>query len=363
MAQESRNSVSNTGKVYVDGILWGDKWYGGPVTYNFFVGAYYFNSDRDFIVDGYGDQWFTEEVTAVKRGLAAWAAVCDIKFQQTSNGSQDVAFYNDDLFGALGIADTPSSPTVEYNTVVFNWSDPSWTPAGLLKGGAAYETIVHEIGHAIGLAHPHDHGGGSPIFPGVNGAFDTGTYGMNQDLWTVMSYVSWSTHTGTPVSNFYGNIAGPMALDIAAVQRIYGANEDYKVGNNTYALPKADGAGAYYWCVWDAGGIDTISATGATADTTIDLRWAPLVGSHAGGYLSSVDGVTGGCTIARTRRSNGRAAAGDDDLGGNQFNNLLTGSGGEISCAAAAAMTPWAAAGTDVMLGGSAATCSTSLNL
>lgn len=355
MASESLNSVKLTGRPYIDGLLWGDKWTGGAVSYNFFIGAYYFNSDRDFIVDGIGETWFTHEGAAVTRALRAWSAVTNINFQRTSTGSQDIAFYNDDLLGALGIADTPSSPNVEYNTVVYNSVDPSWSTLGaLLKGGFGYQTILHEIGHALGLAHPHDTGGDSTKFPGVSNPFDSGTYGLNQDVWTIMSYVSFSTGTDTPVSNIYGNMAGPMALDIAAIQRIYGADTNYHTGNNIYTLPTINGAGTYYRCIWDAGGIDTISASNATADVTIDLRWAPLVGSHAGGYLSSVDGIFGGCTIAKGAQiEHALGGAGDDLIIGNKLANLLSGGEGADSIrGSSGADTLRGGGGADTLLGG-----------
>ena len=42
---------------------------------------------------------------------------------------------------------------------VFNSNDSSWNTQGLAKGGFGYVTIIHEIGHGLGLAHPHDGGG------------------------------------------------------------------------------------------------------------------------------------------------------------------------------------------------------------
>ena len=38
---------------------------------------------------------------------------------------------------------------------------------GLEQGGFGFITIIHELGHALGLAHPHDKGGSSSVFPGV----------------------------------------------------------------------------------------------------------------------------------------------------------------------------------------------------
>lgn len=59
------------------------------------------------------------------------------------------------------------------------------SPAGL-------QFLMHEFGHALGLKHPHDGGavGSTAVFPGVtiNDSTDTGDFGLNQTIYTIMSY-------------------------------------------------------------------------------------------------------------------------------------------------------------------------------
>ncbi len=77
------------------------------------------------------------------------------------------------------------------------------------------------IGHGLGLAHPHDNGGGSEIMEGVLHEFGSfGTYLMDQGVFTVMSYNDgWSLKPdGGVVTATAGNEGTPGPLDIALVQ-------------------------------------------------------------------------------------------------------------------------------------------------
>ncbi|MGB5975243.1 MAG: M10 family metallopeptidase C-terminal domain-containing protein, partial [Nodosilinea sp.] len=130
----------------------------------------------------------------------------------------------------------------------------------------------------------------------------------------------------------YGYQGTPMALDIAAIQSLYGANMSYNTGDDVYVLPDSNIAGTFYSAIWDAGGIDAISALTATDDVIINLNDAPLVGKNAGGYVSAVEDVYGGFTIANgVDIEVAVGGSGDDTLVGNEVDNLLYGLGGSDS--------------------------------
>lgn len=299
------------GNSYLNSLIYGSRWTGGAVTYRF--------------VDAGGQTWSRAEKAAFRAAFEMFENITDITFQEISSGTanlmeyqvpgttwSDGTTYGDHELPFDGVADGR-----------FNVDHPSW--ADLRIGSDGFQTIVHELGHALGLQHPHD---GEQTFPGAADG-DTGTNGMNQGIWTMMSYNNgW---TGEPPPNSGSGYNGPpMALDIAALQRLYGTDKTFNNGANTYVLPTANGSGTYWTCIWDTGGIDTISNAGSAIASTIDLRAATLTGVNAGGYVSWVTDVAGGFTIAKGVVIE-RAFGGDgaDTITGNDAANTLHGGGAD----------------------------------
>lgn len=260
---------SGYGNVYLDSLIWGCAWlYAGSqssINYSFASGSVPVSeSDVGMFV---GTPWLDVEKNAFRTALSNYSSVCNLKFAEiTANTlSADMVWWKTpaSLLGEqiLGMHDVPDGGGAKVYGY-FNDQDSSWK--NLDQGSYGYVSIIHELGHGVGLAHPHD-GGNEPdatTFPGVyNDSKSLGRDGLNQGIWTTMSYNDgWSDHYSD--TQAYGWQGSLMAFDIAALQKLYGANTNTATGDNVYQLPVANQAGTYWSCIWDAGGTDTISCNG-----------------------------------------------------------------------------------------------------
>lgn len=293
------------------------------------------------------------EIRQFETVLQMIANVTKLTFVETNNyAGADLRFLldtNEFSFADLGIMAPPG--TLGAGLGAFNGSNWDRTPGGdLEEGGFGFVTIAHEVLHGMGLAHPHDDGGGSGIMNGVTFPFDDfGNFNLNQGVYTTMTYNSgYLSPNGTGlVTTLFdsGYEAGPMALDIAVLQDKYGANMGFRTGNNVYDIDGNNGSGTAWTSIWDAGGQDLIRYNG-TRDVTIDLREATLESAAGGGgYLSAANGIQGGYTIANgVVIENAQGGSGADDLTGNAANNRLTGNAGNDDIKAFG--------GDDVLIGG-----------
>jgi serralysin len=335
-------SVANSGNAIIDALTWGSRWGDGVGKQVITVG--YTNNNGTLAPT-------TNELNAIKATLAAYEKIINVDFQLVGVDNSYLAditfnFVNDPASGNYGFAQPPGEGEFGGNgnenssVVIYRNNYLSGLSATLKPGSHDYVTIVHEFGHALGLAHPHDDGGTtsdpSQLFHGVTAEFgDYGTANLNQGVYTTMSYNDgWKLAAAKPTSALNGYQTGPMALDIMALQHIYGANTTHNSTSTSYVLASTAGTGTGYTTIWDTGGTDTISVSSTlTAGVVIDLRAATgAVAAGGGGYVSYVKGVAAGFTIAKgvvIERANGGAGA--DTMYGNSANNVLTGNNGKDS--------------------------------
>lgn len=273
--------------------------------------------------------WSAYETARTMDAFRTWSDVCGVTFTVTTD-SAAADFHLVTTTSADYLASFTPPGEVGAGIGVFAVNGAGWDDdGGLERGGYGFVTLVHEIGHALGLAHPHDQGGLSTMMIGVNRAFGSyGVFDLNQGVYTTMSYNDgWERRSDVPAASVTGRgyQDGPMALDIAAVQAKYGAAA-HEGGDTVYRLGDVDTA---YHAIWDTGGIDAIVHDGALP-AQIDLSAATIDYSpRGGGTVSFVDGVAGGYTIAAgVVIENATGGSGADAITGNDAANRLDGAAG-----------------------------------
>lgn len=166
-----------------------------------------------------------------------------------------------------------------------------------------YETLVHELGHALGLKHPFEVEGGN-----------TTTLNTNEDnsAWTAMTYTLVSAEYDGQFRSF----------DFMALTELYGVNPTYRAGDDTYTFSAS--AGTF---IVDGGGSDTISAANQNLTALIDLRAGAqsYVGAQAN-LISSTNQLT---ISSGTQIENATGSALGDTLIGNDLSNFLDGGAGD----------------------------------
>ncbi len=293
-------------------------------------------ADLGEVFDGVTSEgWNAYEIGQAMAAFGVYEQYLDVTFQiVTDQTMADFTLVTNSSISALAYMYPPDAIFGNLQGIgVFNngpgtgWSD---TPGGSLEqGGFGFVTLLHEFGHGMGLAHPHDNGGGSDILLGVDSAFgDYGFFDLNQGVFTTMSYnTGWQTAPfGSPGVAGYGYEGTIMALDIGLLQQRYGFNPTTNVTNTTYMLNDTNATGTFFQTIWDTGGIDTMQYNGISS-AVLDLRDATLdYGPGGGGFISYVEGIFGGYTIANGAQiERAVGGLGDDWIFGNELDNELLG--------------------------------------
>ncbi|OSP54553.1 M10 family metallopeptidase [Pseudoruegeria sp. SK021] len=248
--------------------------------------------------------------------------------------------------------------------------DTVLTGGGSLIGRYAWQLLLHETGHALGLKHPHETlGSATTTLPRAVDGIEN----------TVMSYRSVTGQTGLALtSETWGHVQSPMVLDIAALQKIYGADYATAASDTIYSFDSktgavlrdgtsmgTPGAARTFLTLWDGGGTDMFTLTGYDRAVRIDLTPGGGVDLDVAGNAYRARLGTGeyasqhiwfSLLSNNDRRGyfeNAQGGSGADVIIGNAWNNvLLGGSGNDTLSGGAGNDSLFGGAGKDRMDGG-----------
>ncbi|MEO0671295.1 MAG: M10 family metallopeptidase C-terminal domain-containing protein [Pseudomonadota bacterium] len=296
-------------------------------------------------------------IAQTEKAFEAWSDVANISFQRVGSGTTGSQAYSNDATILLSGETSSAGYAWAYypgsraagslsGDVFFNTTGNLFTDVS--EDSYEYLTVLHEIGHAIGLAHPGAYNGGAPSYG------SDAEYVQDTRQFTVMSYFN-AENSGA----FHGwtFASTPLLHDIAAAQALYGANMSTRTGDDVYGFGSNTGSEAFtitdrsddvVFAVWDAGGEDTFDFSGYRDDQVIDLNEEAF---------SDVGGLTGNVAIARgVTIENASTGAGDDALIGNDVGNTFeAGSGKDVVHGNGGADTIFGGTSNDTLNGGDGA--------
>ena len=246
------------------------------------------------------------QIAQVEKALTYIASLINVKFQKTTNAAalNTLSFANNQQNDSAGYALSPGDAFVDSDL----FFDINTTNAKFADGTYGALTLIHEIGHALGLKHPfstQQAGGGLAEPPYLATAED-------KTAWTVMSYTDNVAQYRLQYS----------PLDIAALQYMYGPNPSVRSGNDTYTVSESSSN-----FIWDGAGSDTLDLSGAKQGGTFYLT--PGYWGYFGNAPASSITAAGQVTINfGTQLENLVGSNFADKLYGNELANVITGGAG-----------------------------------
>lgn len=276
----------------------------------------------------------TQKGNAIK-ALDHWAELTGLTFTVVEPGTDaDIYFIGREFHSDSKAAATSSGVDLADGSLIkFDTEGGSWS--SMNPGTNGYRTLLHEIGHSIGLDHPGDYDAADEP------EYEThAEYVQDSTMYSVMSYFDSDNTGGSPGRS---DMVTARTHDIWVAQKLYGANWSTRDGNSTYGnIATPDTAGTVYQIfpsleggphltIWDAGGdADWLDFSADTAGMTLNLN---------PGSFSSTNGETNNLSLAyapveeipegkNILIENAKGGYGNDLLIGNEAGNILEGKDG-----------------------------------
>lgn len=227
--------------------------------------------------DGVGFQSMSAtQRQAVRDAFTYLSSIIPVTFEESNQAGQaDINFGTNDQSArsSSGYANVPNG-SGDHGVYLLLDNGAGNLNGNMTQGTYGWQTLIHEIGHTLGLKHPGNYnasGGGSPG-PFLSKALDTRLYTLMSYNNPVGSMLVSSKRTGNGLVNYTGTTVNPstyMMFDMAALQYLYGVGDG--VGAEKYQVSSftADWTGMQTLWMPTAGEIDASAVSNANI---IDLR-------------------------------------------------------------------------------------------
>ncbi|MES2898520.1 MAG: Ig-like domain-containing protein [Pseudomonadota bacterium] len=305
----------------------GRSWTGASITYSFPTAAagMYSQGEAEGFLTVPSNQFSTFELAVM-----TWDDLIARNFQRVTPGTNPAATN-------LEFAYTTSN--IEFAHAYYPTNGSAWFKTGSVVSAASvgshsFMTLIHEMGHALGLRHMGNYNG--------EGDHTPSSYQDSLAL-SVMSYFGpedWTEHANDIMTGDWVASDGktyvaqtPMVNDVMAIQSIYGVSTTTRTDNTVYGfntLVYGQESRLYDFSInvnpiltiFDSDGIDLLDLSGWNTTSTVSL---------VPGAYSSVNNMTQNLAIAYTATiENVVTGGGNDTLTGNDVSNrLISGAGND----------------------------------
>ena len=155
--------------------------------------------------------------------VEAWAYVSGLTFEFVDDADADIVF---DDTGNINAASVVSNGITVSGRVNAGGAGSAFYSHGTGVNSYYFSTIIHELGHVLGLGHTGPYNGGTLHFGYGN------IFLLDTKVLSTMSYVQQDDNTYLHGSNAFP--VTPMIVDIIAIHDLYGVPDNINLGDTIY---------------------------------------------------------------------------------------------------------------------------------
>ncbi len=309
----------------IDSLLANSKWSddigtGANVTYSFRSEASSYSTDDVTgygSPDGVGEPWqadssflTTLEIAGIKASLNVWSEIANIRLTEVTD--------SETVSGDIRFSTLPEvTDAITYQPGSSSRGGDVWLPVSSdlntsTKGTYGYATFLRETGHALGLDHPDE---GRVI---AEAAIDA----LPFSIMSKRDFINDSLDNKRDI--LYPTT--PMLNDIAAIQYLYGANNNTRSDDTIYSWAPDQ---VIYETLWDGDGNDTIDWSNQITPANINLghgTWSDIGPNRWDGKTNTNTNLA---IAYDTLIENVNGGSGSDVLTGNGADNVINGGDGD----------------------------------